>query len=210
MSPRPYRSRARAAATAENRERILEAARSLLTSDDPSAFTVDAVAERADVARMTVYNQFGSKRGLVEALSDHLAGRGGLNRLPEAFQANSAAAGLELLIKLFVGFWDSERPALRRLRALIELDPELRDSGRDARRRQAIGVLVERLAAEDGRPSAPELDSTIDLLWALTGFEAYEHLAAGGRTAADVTSLVIAAARRLLDAPGRRMWSAKP
>jgi AcrR family transcriptional regulator len=201
MSPRAYRSEARQAATAENRAKILEAARWLLTAEPAPSFTVDAVATRANVARMTVYNQFGSKRGLVEALSDHLAGRGGLGRLPQAFQAASATAGLELLIEVFIGFWASERPALRRLRALTVLDPELRDSNRDARRRQAISVLVKRLAAESGRPSEEHAEPTIDILWALTGFETYEDLSASGRTAAEVSSVVITAARRLLDPP---------
>ena len=57
------------------RERIVAAARQLLEDDDAEAFSVDAVARRAGVSRMTIYNQFESKAGLLEALLDSLAVR---------------------------------------------------------------------------------------------------------------------------------------
>jgi len=58
VSPRPYQSERRQAATNETRARILEAAHSLLSGPGGATFTIDAVAEQADVARMTVYHQF--------------------------------------------------------------------------------------------------------------------------------------------------------
>ena len=204
MSPRGYRSEARQAASAETRARILAAARSLLSDERTVTFTVDAVAEKADVARMTVYNQFGSKRGLVEALSDDLAARGGIARLPTAFQAGDAVRGLEILVEVFVGFWASERLALRRLRAFSALDPDLAGSNRDLRRRQAIGVVVDRLAAESGRSGTADEERATDLLWVLTGFEACEHLAAVGHSADDVATLVTAAVKRVLGVPEGR------
>ena len=77
MSPRPYRLGQRQAATDETRARILAAARELLAaSDGLTGFSIEAVARQADVARMTVYYQFGSKPGLLEALFDDLAARG--------------------------------------------------------------------------------------------------------------------------------------
>ena len=65
MSPRPYRLGQRQVAADETRSRILNAARSQL--EEEASFSIDAVARRADVARMTVYYQFGSRRGLLEA-----------------------------------------------------------------------------------------------------------------------------------------------
>src|SRR2546425_469397 len=70
MSPRPYRLGQRQVAADENRSRILNAAREQL--EEEASFSIDAVARRADVARMTVYYQFGSRRGLLEALGDLL------------------------------------------------------------------------------------------------------------------------------------------
>src|ERR1700736_1948776 len=87
MSPRPYRLGQRQAATEQTRARIIAAARELLiASDGFSGFSIDAVARQADVARMTVYHQFGSKIGLLEALSDSLAAHGGMEQLASAFR----------------------------------------------------------------------------------------------------------------------------
>src|SRR6266852_6051769 len=82
MSPRPYRLGQRQAATEQTRARILTAARELLAeSSGFSGFSIDTVAHKADVARMTIYHQFGSKIGLLEALSDFLAAYGGMEQL---------------------------------------------------------------------------------------------------------------------------------
>src|SRR5215203_6759730 len=67
------------------RERIVDAARELLEDDETEGFSIDAVARRAGVARMTVYNQFESKAGLLEALFDLLALRGPLASMADIF-----------------------------------------------------------------------------------------------------------------------------
>jgi AcrR family transcriptional regulator len=198
VSPRPYRSGGRRAAASETRQRILEAARALLHAEGPVSFTVDAVAEQAGVARMTVYYQFKSKRGLVEAISDDLAARGGIQGLPEAFQVPDALAGLEILVRVFVRLWESERLVIRRLNALSTLDPELASEDRNQRRRQALVVLLQWLAAQRGRPGPEELDEKADLLLVLTSFDAYETLSAGGRDGEAVARLVTSTIREVL------------
>jgi AcrR family transcriptional regulator len=198
MSPRSYRSITRERAAAETRERIIVATRALLSGEEAVTFTIDAIARQADVARMTVYNQFGSKRGLVEALSDDLAERGGIGRLPDAFRSADALTGLEILVDVFTGFWERERLLLGRLRAVMLLDPELNQANRDVRRRQALMVILDRLSVETGRPAPAEIDASADLLLVLTSFEAYETLATAGRDQPAAARLVMAAAKRLL------------
>ncbi len=58
----------RQATTSETRTRILAAARELLAASGAAGFSIEAVAQQADVARMTVYYQFGSKPGLLEMI----------------------------------------------------------------------------------------------------------------------------------------------
>jgi AcrR family transcriptional regulator len=198
MSPRPYHSEPRQVAASETRARIVEAARSILTSPGPPPFTVDAVAERAGVARMTVYHQFGSKRGLVEAVSDDAARQGGLWRLPEAFKAPDALDGLRLLIETFMGFWASQRDVIRGLKAHTPVEPDLGHEDRNAWRLRGITRLLERLTEERGRPSPGDIGQLADLLQVLTSFEAFESLSAGGRTPAQVAELIDSAARALL------------
>jgi AcrR family transcriptional regulator len=56
-----------AALTEKNRQRILACARSRLLSEDFSEFRMETVAHKADVIRPTLYYQFKSKTGLLEA-----------------------------------------------------------------------------------------------------------------------------------------------
>jgi AcrR family transcriptional regulator len=194
VSPRTYQSEARSSATRETHSRVLEAARTLLSRPGGATFTIDAVAELADVARMTVYHQFGSKPGLIAALSDDLASRGGIGRLPEAFMAPDPMAGLEILIHVFMHLWESERLVVQRLRALSALDPDFTDhEDRNQRRRHAITVLLRRLS-----PPPRDIDDKADLLTAMTSFETYETLIASGRDPDAAARLISTAIRRLL------------
>ena len=78
MSTRRYVSSVRTAAAAEKRDRVIEAAaRSLREDASIASFSLDAVAKAAGVTRLTVYHQFGSRRGLLEAVFDDIAQRPG-------------------------------------------------------------------------------------------------------------------------------------
>src|SRR5947209_12951519 len=105
MSPRPYRLGQRQVTTEQTRARILTAARELLTaSEGYNGFAIDAVARQADVAPLTVYYQFGSKIGLLEALSDSLASPGGLEQLATAFRQPEPFDALAEYIAVYSGF----------------------------------------------------------------------------------------------------------
>src|SRR6266498_3992729 len=142
MAPRKYDMGKRRQDADHTRARILLAARDLLTSTGWKDFTVPAVAHAADVARVTVYNQFGSKSGLLEALSDELARSGGMSELAHAFTEPDASTALSLFIRTFARFWAADRVFIRRLRALGALDRESGKVllGRDERRRQGASV----------------------------------------------------------------------
>lgn len=193
MSPRPYRLGQRQVAADETRARVLAAARDQLAKE--TSFSIDAVARRADVARMTVYYQFGSKRGLLEALFDLLAARGGLQQLPDAFRQSDPKLALDRLIEIFARFWASDRVVMRRLRAMAALDPELDQVLRDRVEglRNGLRVIVSRLPK--GRVPVAE---TVDLLFALTSFESFDLLAGPDRTPEEVGPLVKRAAAAIV------------
>jgi AcrR family transcriptional regulator len=195
MSPRPYRLGQRQQATTEQtRARILAAAHQLLAAAGGiAAFTVEAVARHADVSRMTVYYQFGSKAGLLEALFDQLATTGGLP------QGAAAALGqpdpLDALagyVAAFGRFWVAERLVLRRLRSLAALDPELEHGvrARDARRRKGLELLAGRLADRYGHPHPDALAEAVTVLHMLTSFETFDALAGPDRSPQDVAGQV--------------------
>src|SRR6266849_1111354 len=126
MSPRPYRLGQRQAATEQTRARILSAARELLISPDGySRFSIEAITRQADVARMTVYHQFGSKSGLLEALCDSLAASGGMEQVATAFRQPDPLDALMVYITVFSHFWDADRLVLRRLRGAGRTRPGL-------------------------------------------------------------------------------------
>jgi AcrR family transcriptional regulator len=207
MSPRPYRLGQRQATTEQTRARILAAAHQLLAAPGGiAAFTVEAVARQADVSRMTVYYQFGSKAGLLEALFDQLATTG---RLPQgAVAALGQPDPLDALagyVAAFAGFWAAERLVLRRLRNLAALDPELEQGvrARDARRRKGLELLAGRLADRYGHPPHDALGEAVVVLHMLTSFETFDALAGPDRSPRDVAGQVHRLAVAALGLPQR-------
>ncbi|MGH2586000.1 MAG: TetR/AcrR family transcriptional regulator [Dehalococcoidia bacterium] len=203
MSPRPYRLGQRRAATDQTRARIVAAAHDLLSAEEGLAgFSVDAVARRAGVARMTVYYQFGSKQGLIQALFDELAARGRLaERLPAAFSRPEPLEALGEVIAAFGRFWASDRLVIRRVRALAAVDPELEQGlrERDGWRRNGIRVVLGRLAGAYGRRAADAFDEAVDVAYTLGSFETFDTLAGATRDVEKITPIV---QRLILDALG--------
>ena len=193
MSPRPYRLGHRLATTEQTRTRIISAARELLMASNGFAgFSIEAVARQADVARMTVYHQFGSKIGLLEALLDSLATSGGMQQLASAFQQQEPLDALAEYITIFSHFWDSDRLVTRRIRGLAALDPDFEQvvRARDGWRRQGLRVIVQRLVEKYGRPAPEALDEAIDVLYTLISFECFDMLAGPNRSPVEVAPVV--------------------
>ena len=68
---RPYRQKVRAERQEETRQRIIEAAVALHLERGPAQTSINAIAERAGVNRVTVYRHFPDARTLLEACSAH-------------------------------------------------------------------------------------------------------------------------------------------
>jgi AcrR family transcriptional regulator len=185
MTPRKYISRRRAEAAKETRSRIIEAARDLVLNGGRLSMT--EVARHADVARMTVYHQFGSKLGLLEAIYNDLATRGLVGSLRASFEAEDALVSLDELVAAFGHFWASDRVIIRRLRALAVLDPDFEGAReRDERRRDHFRRVVARVADEYGRPDPESAPHVVDLLTTLAGFETFDALAGETRSPDEV------------------------
>jgi AcrR family transcriptional regulator len=201
MSPRPYRMARRRETADRNRVRIIAAARELLTARDGTVrFSVEEVARRAGLARMTVYYQFGSLRGLLEALLDSLASTGGMENLADAFRRSDPFEALDRFIAVFVGFWESDRSVLRALGAFTALDPELAEviDERSGWRRKGLRILMEGFSQPGPRGRAKARKDREDVLFMLTSFAVYDMLAVDGRTADQVTQLLQGLARKAL------------
>ncbi|MGI0132993.1 MAG: TetR/AcrR family transcriptional regulator [Thermoplasmata archaeon] len=201
MSPRKYDTSHRREATEATRGQILEAARQLLgVPGDLRDFSVDAIATKAGVARMTVYYQFHSRAQLLDALSDHLAERGGMHRMPEVFMESDPRRALDRLVTTFVAFWSSDRVAMRRLRALGVVAPGLwgRSRARDAWRREAVTHLLAKFDRGTRGGSRSAREAEVDLITVLASFETFDALCTGERSVEDIARLLVDAALTLL------------
>lgn len=182
-STRTYVSSVRTAAAAEKRQAVIDAATRFLREDGAIAhFSLDAIAKAAGVTRLTLYNQFGSRSGLLEAVFDDIARRGDLARLADAVADPDPWRGLDHLVEIFCTFWSFE-PAVGRVQDAGVID---RDFGqavldRTERRRPTIGSIVRRL--HPGQSERGERDM-VDMVFLLTSYASFQSLSAGRESAA--------------------------
>src|SRR6266849_3489347 len=198
MSTRRYVSSVRTAAAAAKRDRVIEAAaRSLREDASIATFSLDAVAKAAGVTRLTVYHQFGSRRGLLEAVFDEIARQGGLTAIADAMAMSDPHAALDRLVEIFCAFWNRD-PAVGRLHEAMATDPEFAQAliERNERRRKVVKVIVERIAAKTASRRARQ--DAVDMIFALTSFAMFAMLRAD-RSVDDVCALVKSACRGALD-----------
>jgi AcrR family transcriptional regulator len=181
VSPRSYRLGKRADSIQQTRTRILAATRALLARDGYPQLPIDEVARRADVARATVYYQFGSKRGLLEAVVADVQRRAGQQQVVAAVELADPLQALRRAFQLGCRFWASEHPLVRRLSGLAAVDPEIRQvlSQAEQQRLPLLTRLVERLAEAGQLAAGCSTSRAVDLLWLLSSFEAFDQLFTG-------------------------------
>jgi AcrR family transcriptional regulator len=200
MSPRAYNLGLRVAAAEQTRGRIITAAREILSDDDFDGLSIDEIARRAGVARMTVYYQFTSRRGLLEALYDDLAARGAIENLSQQTEEMGALPALDWLIESFTRFWSTDRLILRRLRGLSVIDQEI-EAGirqRDGRRVTLFSSLMRRIEAEDGWKAAIGVADAGHLIATLSGFDTYDALAVNEGDPETTAEIIKKSARTIL------------
>jgi AcrR family transcriptional regulator len=184
---------ARARAAAATRAAVLQAARTVLGDPDPEGWSMETVAAAAGVTRMTVYNQFGARSALIEAVLDEVVSRDGMDRLVGATHELPPTVALERALLTTCRFWRAERPLLRRLFATSYTEPALAEllDRREGWRREQLGALVGRIDARHG-----DDQDLLDLLVVATSFPTYDRLSGNHRSPQEVAELVT----RLVDA----------
>ena len=191
MSSRRYTSPTRTAAAARTRQKLVRSAVGLLKSPDSlKKLSLESVAREAGVSRLTVYNQFGSRKGLLEAVFDDRARLGGIQQLADAMAHPDPYQGLARLIEIFCHFWDFNRQIVTAVLGAAAADPDLRESllKRNERRRGALGVLVRRMHRH-ALPAQVVAD-LVDVLFTLTNFPVFAELTQRGRDTAAACGLI--------------------
>lgn len=200
MTPRPYRSPSRRAAAEETRQRILRAAKDLFATDKP--FSLEAVAKRARVTRVTIYHQFESKAQLLEAVFDEFAAAGGLStEVPKLFGDPDPRRALRRMVGVFVRFYVNHRRMLPRLSAaIVDADIAKAVQARSERRRRVLATIIGRIVRPNA--DAAKKNDLVDLLFALTSYEMFELLSIRDRQVPEIEAIVVKAVDGVLEFSG--------
>ena len=203
MATRKYDQTLRAASADQTRRAILDAASDRLREAPTEPLAVGAVAERAGVARSTVYLVFGSRAGLFDALATDLLERGRVDRLYEAVSHPDAREHLRGALRASCEMFAVDRDVRRALVSMSALDPEAVGGaiarGDDARR-GGTAHLADRLDEQGLLRPGVTRDDAAHLLWVLSSFDTFDSLFVGYRldVAATCRLLVDTAERALL------------
>jgi len=160
------------------RQRIIDAARTALTTQPLRGFNVSEVADLAGVVRSTVYSVFGSRQGLLHAVAADSADRGGWERMRQAFRQPDAWVALVRNIEEGTRMMAVEHDVITAIGTLAPVDPDAAAviAESDAQRLEGLGVLIRRLR-EQGY-LRPELghEEAVDILSMLTDWRAIDQL----------------------------------
>lgn len=200
--PAAERPGRRAAGVERTRGAIIEAGRECLISDGYHRLGLEAVADRAGVTRVTIYRQFGSRLGLLEAIAEDLAMRSGIVPTVRRVAATEdVASAFRALVSELCRFWASDPDLLRRLVSLGAVDPEAQDL---IRRREdwtyrQVAAVIARLAAEDRVLDPFDASTAAAVVSAVTGFQSCDDMARRTRIPlAKLDSLLIAGLRGVI------------
>jgi AcrR family transcriptional regulator len=201
---RSYRLGKRGEAVTASRARIVRAARELLRRKDYQGLSVESVAEVAGVSRATVYNQFESKSGIVQALFDDIGRRIEFDRVRAALRDPDVFRAANDMIIEHCRAWARDAKAIRRVLELAATDPELAalTTRAESWRRDDIRALVERLRRASAlRPGLTVAEATAALAM-LTSFSTYDQLVIAGLRGARLARTLLHLARAMIENPG--------
>lgn len=185
MGQRPYRLGRRAETAERTRQQILDAAYELIAEAGFHPVSLDAVAERSGVTRVTVYRHFGSKRGLFEAVALARVGEArleGLDRAraqPDPIQALRDFLGETCRLMNEIG--DTIRTSIEVARDEPEV-AHLLDVTYYGRRKRSAQQLAKRLDDENVLAAGWSRQRAVDALMVLTSLEAFDTLIRQGRS----------------------------
>lgn len=208
MTHRPYRLGQRAHDAAMTRRRILEAAWSEIERAGYRPASIEAIADRAGVARITVYRHFATRGELLEAVAWEQLGRAQLERLDRARAHPDVVEATRLFLLENCLLFDDIGAALRAMIDVERDEPEiaavLRATYR-GRRLDSIGELAQRIAESGQVAPGWRIDDVADALAVLTGIEAFEvAMSSSSRSASDAAGLLFAMARGFFIGAKRR------
>jgi len=160
---------------------MIEAARFVLTSGEVPRLELAEVAERAGIARSTVYLSFGTRSALMSKILDDSLSRAGFGRLREYLVLPDAVEAMEKSLTQTAHMYSADHGVLRRMLLLARLDPDVaRDYQlRQQRRGAAMRDLAQRLRSQRRLRAKVSVEAAAEVLWVLTSFDTFDQLFSG-------------------------------
>jgi AcrR family transcriptional regulator len=156
-------------------ERVLDAAEQLIREDAFHSATMDELAAAAGVSRATVFNRFGSKLGVLQALYARCIESPEMEAVMAAFEIEDSLAALEAVIDAVCAMWETHGFIQEQVQAIVVLEPEASAIVDEQKEEQSSDLrnLTRRLARADRlRPGLGEarVTATLHMLTSLEAF----------------------------------------
>ncbi len=182
---RKYDTTSRRQQADQTRDRILEAARRVISQNGFADATFEAIAAEAGVAAPTVYAAYGSKSGILQALMTRAAFNSTYeNVVREALESDDPVTRLRFAARIARGIFDSLRSEAEVLRGATAIAPDFireRERIRYERQEGVVQVLDRKGALRTGLT----VSMARDILWTLTSYDIYRRLVVERRWTAD-------------------------
>jgi AcrR family transcriptional regulator len=182
---RKYDTTSRRQQADQTRDRILEAARRVISRNGFADATFEAIAAEAGVAAPTVYAAYGSKSGILQALMTRAAFNSTYeNVVREALESDDPVTRLRFAARIARGIFDSLRSEAEVLRGATAIAPDFireRERIRYERQEGVVQVLDQKGALRTGLT----VSMARDILWTLTSYDIYRRLVVERRWTAD-------------------------
>jgi AcrR family transcriptional regulator len=169
----------RAEQSAATRTRILDAVRALHREGGFHDASMEAIAARAGVTRVTLYRTFGSKQALLEGVAWSLLADARLDEVDAAHRHPDARTAVRHVLRANCRMFANLAGALPLALELARSDPEMRslvDATYHGRRHLAMEALAARLVEQGAASPGWTKKRIADALLVLSSHEAFETL----------------------------------
>ena len=172
------RPRGRPRGAEATRARILDAASSLIVESGYHSISLEDIAEKAGVSRRTIYDQFASKRGVLEGIVKRIAEEDLPELLAAVSQAKDPVEALHKAVPLSVAFTNRNARLVLIFYAQAINDPDFRAAWEFAEQNRWNNLrrIVEWLAREGKLAEGWTLDHATDWLHSLTSYRLHDEL----------------------------------
>lgn len=167
------------ASSEKTRRAILDAARALLEEQGPQRWTMEDVAQRARVTRMTVYRHFSSRSQLLIATVRQVdEDEGSAARFTVVAHCTSGLEALEHWVDAWADYLPRIHPVARALLAAraTDADADAAWTDRATALRRSTRRVTQWLDDDGVLARHLTVDTATDLMWALVSVQVWEAL----------------------------------